>query len=160
MKETVQNRIARLLKASGATLSAAESCTGGQISHLLTTVSGSSAWYLGSVTSYAIPVKEKVLGVPGILIEENGVVSSEVAGAMAEGVRRLMGSTYAVATTGLAEGGDERYPEGTVWIGVAGPGGTIPRKYHCDLGRKGNIRRFATIALQTLARYIEIESII
>ncbi len=160
MKETVQNRIARLLKASGATLSAAESCTGGQISHLLTTVSGSSAWYLGSVTSYAIPVKEKVLGVPGILIEENGVVSSEVAGAMAEGVRRLMGSTYAVATTGLAEGGDERYPEGTVWIGVAGPGGTITRKYHCDLGRKGNIRRFATIALQTLARYIEIESII
>jgi nicotinamide-nucleotide amidase len=160
MKETVQNRIARLLKASGATLSAAESCTGGQISHLLTTVSGSSAWYLGSVTSYAIPVKEKVLGVPGILIEENGVVSSEVAGAMAEGVRRLMGSTYAVATTGLAEGGDERYPEGTVWIGVAGPGGTITRKYHCDLGRKGNIRRFATIALQTLAHYIEIESII
>ena len=160
MKETVQNRIARLLKASGATLSAAESCTGGQISHLLTTVSGSSAWYLGSVTSYAIPVKEKVLGVPGTLIEENGVVSSEVAGAMAKGVRRLMGSTYAVATTGLAEGGDERYPEGTVWIGVAGPGGTITRKYHCDLGRKGNIRRFATIALQTLARYIEIESII
>ena len=160
MKETVQNRIARLLKASGATLSAAESCTGGQISHLLTTVSGSSAWYLGSVTSYAIPVKEKVLGVPGTLIEENGVVSSEVAGAMAEGVRRLMGSTYAVATTGLAEGGDERYPEGTVWIGVAGPGGTITRKYHCNLGRKGNIRRFATIALQTLARYIEIESII
>ena len=160
MKETVQNRIARQLKASGATLSAAESCTGGQISHLLTTVSGSSAWYLGSVTSYAIPVKEKVLGVPGTLIEENGVVSSEVAGAMAEGVRRLMGSTYAVATTGLAEGGDERYPEGTVWIGVAGPGGTITRKYHCDLGRKGNIRRFATIALQTLAHYIEIESII
>ncbi len=160
MKETVQNRIARLLKASGATLSAAESCTGGQISHLLTTVSGSSAWYLGSVTSYAIPVKEKVLGVPGTLITENGVVSSEVAGAMAEGVRRLMGSTYAVATTGLAEGGDERYPEGTVWIGVTGPGGTITRKYHCDLGRKGNIRRFATIALQTLARYIEIESII
>ena len=160
MKETVQNRIARLLKASGATLSAAESCTGGQISHLLTTVSGSSAWYLGSVTSYAIPVKGKVLGVPGTMIAENGVVSSEVAGAMAEGVRRLMGSTYAVATTGLAEGGDERYPEGTVWIGVAGPGGTITRKYHCDLGRKGNIRRFATIALQTLARYIEIESII
>ena len=160
MKETVQNRIARLLKASGATLSAAESCTGGQISHLLTTVSGSSAWYLGSVTSYAIPVKEKVLGVPGTLIEENGVVSSEVAGAMAEGVRRLMGSTYAVATTGLAEGGDERYPEGTVWIGVAGPGGTITRKYHCDLGRKGNIRRFATVALQTLAHYIKIDSII
>ncbi len=160
MRETIQNRIAALLKASGATLSAAESCTGGQISHLLTTVSGSSAWYLGSVTSYAIPVKVKVLGVPADLIASHGVVSSEVAAAMAEGVRRLTGSTYAVSTTGLAEGGDERYPEGTVWIGVAGPGGTITRKYHCDLGRKGNIRRFATIALQTLAHYIKIDSII
>lgn len=160
MREPVQNRVAALLKSSGRTLSAAESCTGGQISHLLTTVSGSSAWYLGSVTSYAIPVKEKVLGVPPALIAENGVVSSEVAAAMAEGVRALTGSTYAVSTTGLAEGGDERYPEGTVWIGVAGPGGTITRKYHCDLGRKGNIRRFATVALQTLAHYIKIDTII
>ena len=160
MREPVQNRVAALLKSSGRTLSAAESCTGGQISHLLTTVSGSSAWYLGSVTSYAIPVKVKVLGVPPALIAENGVVSSEVAAAMAEGVRALTGSTYAVATTGLAEGGDERYPEGMVWIGVAGPGGTITRKYHCDLGRKGNIRRFATVALQTLVHYIKIDSII
>ncbi|MBQ6244958.1 MAG: CinA family protein [Bacteroidales bacterium] len=160
MRETIQSRIASQLNASGATLSVAESCTGGQISHLLTTVSGSSAWYLGSVTSYAIPVKEKVLGVPAATIREYGVVSGEVVAAMAEGVRRLMGSTYAVATTGLAEGGDGRYPEGTVWIGVAGPGGTITRKYHCDLGRKGNIRRFATVALQTLAHYIKIDSIV
>ena len=160
MRKTVQEQVAGLLKANGATLSAAESCTGGQISHLLTTVSGSSAWYLGSVTSYAIPVKEKVLRVPAETIRTHGVVSSEVAAAMAEGVRKLMGSTYAVATTGLAEGGDERYPEGTVWIGVAGPGGTITRKYHCDLGRKGNIRRFATVALQTLAHYIKVDVII
>lgn len=160
MRKTVQEQVAGLLKANGATLSAAESCTGGQISHLLTTVSGSSAWYLGSVTSYAIPVKEKVLRVPAETIRTHGVVSSEVAAAMAEGVRKLMGSTYAVATTGLAEGGDERYPEGTVWIGVAGPGGTITRKYHCDLGRKGNIRRFATVALQTLAHYIKVDTII
>ena len=160
MREPVQNRVAALLKNSDRTLSAAESCTGGQISHLLTTVSGSSAWYLGSVTSYAVPVKVKVLGVRPELIAENGVVSSEVAAAMAEGVRALTGSTYAVSTTGLAEGGDERYPEGTVWIGVAGPGGTITRKYHCDLGRKGNIRRFATVALQTLAHYIKIDSIV
>ena len=154
MKETIQERIARLLKNSGRTLSAAESCTGGQISHLITTVSGSSSYYLGSVTSYAIPVKEKVLGVPGEIIRQHGVVSSEVAAAMAEGVRRLTGSTFAVSTTGLAEGGDERYPEGTVWIGVTGPAGTITKKYHCDLGRKGNIRRFATTALRFLASYI------
>ena len=154
MREPVQNRIAALLKGSGRTLSAAESCTGGQISHLITTVSGSSEYYLGSVTSYAVAVKEKVLGVPASIIRENGVVSSEVAAAMAEGVRRLTGSTFAVATTGLAEGGDGRYPEGTVWIGVAGPAGTKTKIYHCDLGRKANIRRFATVALHFLADYI------
>ena len=154
MREAIQNRIATLLKGSGRTLSAAESCTGGQISHLLTTVSGSSEYYLGSVTSYAVAVKEQVLGVPAATVRDFGVVSSEVAAAMAEGIRRLTGSTYAVATTGLAEGGDERYPEGTVWIGVAGPSGTKTRIYHCDLGRKGNIRRFATVALRFLASYI------
>lgn len=154
MREPPQNRIASLLKGSGRTLSAAESCTGGQISHLITTVSGSSEYYLGSVTSYAVAVKEKVLGVPAATVREHGVVSSEVAAAMAEGVRALTGSTFAVATTGLAEGGDGRYPEGTEWIAVAGPAGTRTKIYHCDLGRKANIRRFATIALTFLASYI------
>ena len=155
MKTPVQNRIAALLKGSGLTLSAAESCTGGYISHMVTMVSGSSEYYLGSVTSYAISIKERVLAVPAETINDNGVVSSEVAAAMAEGVRKLCGSTYSVATTGLAEGGDERYPEGTVWIGVSGPSGTITRIYQCNLGRKGNIRRFARIALETLEDYIQ-----
>ena len=159
MKEPGQNRIGTLLKASGKTLSAAESCTGGQISHLLTTVSGSSSYYLGSVTSYAVAVKENVLCVPHKVVKEKGLVSSEVAAAMAEGVRALIGSTYAVATTGLAEGGDEfGNPEGTVWIGVTGPAGTITRKYWCDLGRKANIRRFANVALQFLENYIKSDS--
>ena len=156
MNETIQDRIARLLKNSGRTLSAAESCTGGQISHLLTTVSGSSTWYVGSVTSYATRIKETVLGVPAKTIQDHGLVSGEVAGAMAEGVRKLMKTDYAVTTTGLTEGGDEwGNPEGTVWIGVAGPKGTKTKKYHCNYGRKGNIRRFATAALRFLASYIE-----
>lgn len=156
MKETIQERIASLLKASGKTLSAAESCTGGQISHLLTTVSGSSTWYVGSVTSYATRIKEQVLGVPTQTIRDHGLVSSEVAAAMAEGVRKLMKTDYAVTTTGLAEGADEwGNPEGTVWMGVAGPKGTVTKKYHCDLGRKGNIRRFAQVALRFLAAYFE-----
>lgn len=150
---SVQYRIAEILKAKSETLSAAESCTGGYISHLVTMVSGSSSYYLGSVTSYAIKIKERVLGVPAETIDKNGVVSSEVAAAMAEGVRALTGSTWSVATTGLAEGGDERYPEGTVWIGVSGPNGTKTRIYHCDLGRKANIRRFARVALETLEDY-------
>ena len=158
MKKPVQYRIAEILKAKSETLSAAESCTGGYISHLVTIVSGSSSYYLGSVTSYAIKIKERVLGVPAETIDKNGVVSSEVAAAMAEGVRALTGSTWSVATTGLAEGGDERYPEGTVWIGVSGPNGTKTRIYHCDLGRKANIRRFARVALETLEDYITKEA--
>ena len=151
----VEERIGVLFKKHGWTLSAAESCTGGQISHLLTTVSGSSAYYLGSVTSYAISVKEKVLGVPSRVIKDNGVVSSEVAAAMAEGVRALTGSTFSVATTGLAEGADDHYPEGTVWIGVAGPEGSKTFLYQWNKDRKANIRRFAAVAL----RFLEQEAI-
>lgn len=152
--QRIEEKIGAILKGSGLTVSAAESCTGGQISHLLTTVSGSSEYYLGSVTSYAISIKEKILGVPHGTIETYNVVSAEVAAAMAEGVRNVTGSTYAVATTGLAEGSDGRYPEGTVWIGVTGPRGTITQIYHCDSGRKSNIRRFAHSALKLLYEYI------
>ncbi len=151
----LQEVIGDLLRGSGKTLSAAESCTGGMISHLLTTVPGSSEYYLGSVISYAIPVKEKVLGVPSETISANGVVSSEVAAAMAEGVRRLTGSTYSVSTTGLAgPGGDDRNPEGTVWIAVSGPHGTITKRFQYHNDRKRNIERFAASALDLLRRYI------
>ena len=155
MKEKVEYRIASLLRNGGGTLSVAESCTGGEISHLITTVSGSSEYYLGSVTSYAVSVKRKLLGVPAATIEEHGVVSREVAAAMAEGVRAATGSDYSVATTGLAEGGDGRYPEGTVWIAASGPAGTKTLLYNCNLGRIGNIRQFAEAALEVLADYIE-----
>lgn len=153
--DSLEATVGRMLKAAGKTLSAAESCTGGEISHLITSVSGSSAYYLGSVTSYAIEVKEKVLGVPESLIREKGVVSSEVAAAMAEGVRRLTGSDYSVATTGLAgPSGDEKNPVGTVWIAVSGPAGTrtVSRLYKND--RKRNIERFAAAALDFLRLYL------
>lgn len=153
--DTLERTVGRLLLASGKTLSAAESCTGGEISHLITTVPGSSAYYLGSVTSYAVSVKENVLGVPADVISKHGVVSSEVAAAMAEGVRKLTGSDYSVSTTGLAgPGGDGINPEGTVWIGVSGPNGTITEKrnYHND--RKRNIERFAASSLDLLRKMI------
>ena len=149
--DTLEATVGRLLKATGKTLSAAESCTGGEISHLITSVPGSSAYYLGSVTSYAISVKEKVLGVPAETIDRCGVVSGEVAAAMAEGVRRVTGSDYAVSTTGLAgPDGDAFNPVGTVWIGVAGPRGTktVRKIYKND--RKRNIERFAAAALDFL----------
>ena len=151
---TNQEKIAGLLKGSGLTLSVAESCTGGRISHLITTISGSSEYYLGSVTSYAVSVKESVLGVPSATIDNCGLVSSEVAASMAEGVRKLTGSTFSVATTGLAEGGDDHYPEGTVWIGASFPGGTETLIYQCSGSRKDNIRRFTNAALSFLCKTI------
>ena len=147
----LETEVGRLLKEHGLTVSAAESCTGGEIAHLFTSVPGSSAYFLGSVTSYAISVKESVLGVPEQTIEKYGVVSSEVVAAMAEGVRKLTGSDYSVATTGLAgPGGDEFNPEGTVWVGVATPKGTKTVRYCYKNDRLRNIERFAASALNFL----------
>ena len=105
-------------------------------------------------------VKEKVLGVPAETIENHGVVSSEVAAAMAEGVRKLMGADYAVATTGLVSpgGGDGVNPDGTVWVGVSSASGlvrTMKCQYHND--RKRNIERFAASALFFLLTIVKEE---
>lgn len=151
----LQTVIGRLLKGSGQTLSVAESCTGGMISHLLTTVPGSSEYYLGSVTSYAIPVKEAVLGVSGATIDEQGIVSAAVAAQMAEGARKLTGSTFSVSTTGWADAyGDEREPAGTVWVAVSGPEGTRTSRFNYRNDRQRNIERFAASALNELRKYI------
>ncbi len=158
--DTIEHTLGELLKKGNKTLCAAESCTGGEISHLITTVPGSSAYYLGSVTSYAIPVKESVLGVPANTINEFGVVSKEVAEAMAEGVRKLMGADYAVATTGLAGpgGGDGVNPDGTVWVGVSTAKGTVAsRKFNYHNDRKRNIERFAASALYFLLTIVKSE---
>ena len=153
--DTLQGTIGRLLRGSGKTLSAAESCTGGEIAHLITTVPGASEYFLGSVTSYAPSVKNRVLGVPMETIDSCGIVSSEVAAAMAEGVRKLTGSTYAVATTGWADAyGDEHEPAGTVWVGIAGPDGTKTARFNYRNDRKRNIERFSASALNELRKMI------
>ena len=153
--DTLQGTIGRLLRGSGKTLSAAESCTGGEIAHLITTVPGASEYFLGSVTSYAPSVKNRVLGVPMETIDSCGIVSSEVAAAMAEGVRKLTGSTYAVATTGWADAyGDEHEPAGTVWVGIAGPEGTKTARFNYRNDRKRNIERFSASALNELRKMI------
>ena len=152
---TLECVIAGLLRGTGRTLSVAESCTGGMISHLLTTVSGASEFYLGSVTSYAIPVKEALLGVRAETIRRHGIVSAAVAAEMAEGVRRLTGSTFSLATTGWADAyGDTYEPAGTVWVGVSGPEGTVTARFNYRNDRKRNIERFAASALNELRKYI------
>lgn len=153
---TIEATIGKLLMGSGRTLAAAESCTGGMISHLITTVPGASEYYLGSVTSYAVDVKNRILGVPLETVEKYGIVSARVAAAMAEGVRAAMSSTYSVATTGWADSyGDEHEPAGTVWVAVSGPSGTVTARFNYKNSRKLNISRFAASALNELRKYIQ-----
>ncbi len=150
--DTLEGCIGRILTESGKTLSAAESCTGGLISSLITSVPGSSAYYLGSVTSYANSVKIGALGVPEDIIEKYGAVSSECVAAMAEGARRMTGSDYAVATSGIAGpgGGTDTKPVGLVWIGVSSAKGTETFTMTFKNDRKRNIERFASSALNIL----------
>lgn len=152
LEDTLEACIGRMLSKAGKTLSAAESCTGGTISALLTSVPGSSAYYLGSVTSYANEIKMNVLGVPEEIIMMHGAVSSECVAAMAEGVRRLTGSDYSVATSGIAGpgGGSEEKPVGLVWIGVSSEKGTETFRMVFRNDRKRNIERFASSALNKL----------
>ena len=155
-EDTLQDCIGRVLTACGKTVSAAESCTGGTISEMLTSVAGSSAYYLGSVTSYANSVKSGVLGVAPEIIERYGAVSSECVAAMAEGVRKLTGSDFSVATSGIAGpgGGSEEKPVGTVWIGISSQNSTETMKLQFKGDRKRNIERFAAYALDLLRKKI------
>ena len=113
-----------LLGAAGATLATVESLTGGRLAAAVTAVPGASASYLGGFVTYATALKESLVGVPHELVAEYGVVSAECARAMAAGCRDATGSTYALATTGVA-GPDEQEGKavGTVFVGVAGPDG-------------------------------------
>jgi nicotinamide-nucleotide amidase len=157
--DTLESAIGEILKASGKILSTAESCTGGMISSLITAVPGSSEYFLGSVTSYANSVKENVLGVPSKIIEEYGAVSSECVGAMSEGVRKLTGTDFAVATSGIAGpgGGSDEKPVGLVWIGVSSEAGTETFRLVFNSDRKRNIERFASSALYKIFKKIETE---
>ena len=151
-EESLPCCVGRILAEAGKTVSCAESCTGGTISQLFTSVPGSSAYFLGGVTSYANNVKQDVLGVPEEIISEHGAVSSECVAAMAEGVRRITGSDYAVSTSGIAGpgGGTPGKPVGTVWVGVSSNAGTETFKVQYNGDRKRNIERFAAFTIDKL----------
>lgn len=148
--------IGRLLSAHGKTVSAAESCTGGLISELFTSIPGASEYYLGSVTSYANSVKTNVLGVSPEIIAQYGAVSSECVAQMAKGVRRITGSDYSVATSGIAGpgGGNDSKPVGLVWIAVSSERGTETFSHVFKNDRKRNIERFTAAALNHLREKI------
>ena len=129
-EETVQEVTGRLLKSRGLTVSTAESCTGGNIAHLLTSVPGSSEWYMGSTVTYSYQSKTDLLGISPEILLAHGAVSEEVVTRMAESVRVKLGTDCSIATSGIAGpgGGTPEKPVGTVWVAVAIPGKTIARK--------------------------------
>ncbi len=155
--DTAEEEIGRRLAAGGVTVACAESCTGGNIAHLITARPGASAYFLGGVVAYANEVKKNVLGVRAEDLEKYGAVSEPVALQMAEGARRVTGADFAAATTGVAgpDGGTPEKPVGTVWIAVAGPKGAHARKFVFSHTRERNIGRASVKALRMLLEEIE-----
>ncbi|HEX6904337.1 MAG TPA: competence/damage-inducible protein A [Thermoanaerobaculia bacterium] len=155
-EDTLESVVGDLLRAAGATLTAAESCTGGLLSQRITAVPGSSDYFLGGAVTYSNELKTQLVGVPAEMIAEHGAVSEPVARAMAEGARRAFASDYGVGITGVAGpgGGSEAKPVGTVHVAVAGPrdGHVEHRKFRFP-GDRDRIRRFsAQAALEMLRR--------
>jgi nicotinamide-nucleotide amidase len=150
-----------LLKGRGLTCAAAESCTGGLISHLITQVPGSSGHFLGSIVSYSNDVKVNVLGVSREDIERFGAVSEQVARAMLKGVLRLTGADVGMATTGIAgpDGGTDEKPVGTVWICVGTADHQETRMMRFFFDRDGNKMISAKTALFMLRNLIHDQDI-
>lgn len=152
---TLQQVVGELLRKKGMTISTAESCTGGLVASLLTSVPGSSDYFLGSVVSYAYSVKENVLGVSPDIIGRYGAVSPECAAAMADGVRRLTGSDFAVSTTGNAgPAASENKDVGLVWVGISSKYGSQTMDFHFHNDRIRNRERFAASALDAVRKFI------
>ena len=152
--DTIEKVVGELLKSVGKTVSTAESCTGGLIAHKITSVAGSSAYFLGSVVSYANEVKMDSLGVSEYDLKEHGAVSEPVVRQMAEGVRARLNTDFGVATSGIAgpDGGTPDKPVGTVWVAVAGPDRTIAKRYQFGHNRARNIEISANTALNMLRK--------
>ena len=151
--------VGRLLKQQGKTIATAESCTGGRLAAALNAQSGSSAYYMGSVVAYDNTIKEQVLGVPHDILMEEGAVSEQTVRKMAEGVRMLMHTDYAIATSGIAgpTGGTPDKPVGTIWIAWATPEGTIAEcfKFGVARERKQITQRAVTTALVKMIHIIQ-----
>ena len=154
--QSLEEVVGEMLRERHNTLSVAESCTGGLLGERITSVAGSSAYFLGGFITYASRMKVEWLGVPEDIIARCGAVSKETAEAMALGARRRTGSTYALAITGVAgpDAGGEKAPVGTVYVGLADAAGcsVLHRQF---IGDRTRIRQFATqMALDMLRRRI------
>lgn len=154
--EGLETVIGKILKAKGKTMATAESCTGGYIAHLITSIPGSSEYYKGSVVSYSNEVKENVLGVKHQTLDAAGAVSEETVKEMLAGVIETLKTDYAVAVSGIMgpDGGSEEKPVGTVWIAVGNKEKLETLKLNLRFDRERNIHMTAANALNFLRKFI------
>jgi PncC family amidohydrolase len=154
--EGLEAVIGKILKTKNKTMATAESCTGGYIAHLITSIPGSSDYYKGSVISYTNEAKENILGVQHETLETFGAVSEETVIEMLNGVIRTLNADYALATSGIMgpDGGTEEKPVGTVWIAVCNKEKTETLKLNLRFDRRRNIEMTSTNALNFLRKFI------
>jgi len=155
-EESLEKTIGRLLTEQKRSVCTAESCTGGNIAHMITSIAGSSAYFKGSVIAYENSVKTQLLGVDRKTIESDGAVSEPVVKAMSEEARKLLDTDFSVATSGIAGpgGGTEEKPVGTLWVAVSSESVTVAEKYTFGNDRSTNIQRFSNAALNLLRKQI------
>lgn len=144
--------VGRILKSKEKKLATAESCTGGYLSHLITSVQGSSEWFQGGIVSYANLLKREQLHVSKRILREHGAVSEQVVLTMAENVRKFLHVDVGISISGIAgpDGGSEKNPVGTVWIGFSDEKKTTAQKFHFNNDRITNIKYSAIAALNMI----------
>jgi nicotinamide-nucleotide amidase len=154
--QTLQEVIGKLLKPEKQTLATAESCTGGYVAHMITSIPGSSEYFRGSVIAYDNEIKKKLLGVSAQTLSANGAVSEEVVREMVTGVIHNLNSDFAIATSGIMGpgGGSENKPVGTVWIAAGNKQMTITQKLWFRFDRQRNIELTSANVLNLLRRFI------
>ncbi len=154
--DRLETVVGDLLRDNDKTLCVAESCTGGQLGQLVTSVSGSSAYFVGGLVAYANEIKIELLGVPSEILQQHGAVSEECAIAMARGARGSFGTDFALSITGTAgpEGGTDDKPVGTTYIGLASPHANYARRFRFGKDREMNRSRATYAALEMLRREI------
>ncbi len=146
----------KLLLKNNETVSTAESCTGGYLSHLITIIPGSSAYFSGSIVSYSNSIKENLLDVKKEIIDSNGAVSESVVLEMARSALKKLNTTYTIAVSGIMgpDGGSAEKPVGTVWVAVGNQGNIITKQFHFRFDRLKNIQLTAMNAFNLLRVFI------
>jgi nicotinamide-nucleotide amidase len=151
--QQLSRRIGEQLKKRQATVTAAESCTGGWIAKVFTDISGSSAWFERGFVTYSNEAKQQMVGVQDTILQQHGAVSEQTVREMATGAAKAAAAEYAIAVSGIAgpDGGTPDKPVGTVWFAIAGPEGRVLAQRQIFAGDRDAVRRQSVVwALQTL----------